>query len=216
MSNRAGVQSKVNWSIEHLISCVEPCDFHFRRLWSYFENSGESGLEFVISNTTESGIRIRFKIFQSDANFKKLFPETQPAISSSSIQPFSKRSWKRFDSFCLANWLKITVENSRMHPFLPAIFGPLPAEIFKIGWSQIMIFCNTLVESDCPGFPKGAMDDLRKKPAFRMNWQWGRALSSLGIEGPEKGEELISNGSGRFECKLFADFPLTEPWKCGF
>jgi len=147
----------------------------------------------------------------SNRRFQNIFPELRH-YSFVDFQPFPKRDLKkRFD---LSGWPNcwITVENQRMHTFLRCILGLFTSWFIQIGWSHNDFWINS--NRWGPGFPTEPKDEMRKN-GFRMNLGSDGKAYDFGNRRPRKVWRNYFNGSGRFECKICAIFPL-RTWKCGF
>jgi len=186
-----------------LISCVERVTSIFEDYESYLKLGENPDLEFVISNTTESGIRFDSEDLPIDA-ISKTFPGKLTALLFRRFNHFQGDPEKGL-IFLPCELIENNGGKLKECILSYAAFWSLPAE-FSDWMESNNDFCNTLVDRIVPGFPKGAMDEIEEKTGFQDELAvMVEPYHLWAIEGPRKVKELFPMDQAGLNVKFVAD-----------
>jgi tagaturonate reductase len=186
-----------------LISCVERVTSIFEDYESYLKLGENPDLEFVISNTTESGIRFDSEDLPIDA-ISKTFPGKLTALLFRRFNHFQGDPEKGL-IFLPCELIENNGGKLKECILSYAALWSLPAE-FSDWMESNNDFCNTLVDRIVPGFPKGAMDEIEEKTGFQDELAvMVEPYHLWAIEGPRKVKELFPMDQAGLNIKFVAD-----------
>lgn len=169
-------------------------------------------LRFIISNTTEAGIR-----YEKDDVLSEI-----PATFPGKITGLLWRRWKHFngdaDKGLIFLCCELIEDNSTtLREFINrhAVVAGLPQAF--IDWvNGSCMFADTLVDRIVPGFPADNIDEVKAELQFDDNCVVeGGAVSPLGNRGRAMGADSrgVPPRQGRSQCAIYAgnqDFPRQE------
>ena len=146
-----------------LITCIDSIVNPFEDYEGYLKSAENPDLQFIISNTTEAGIRFEEK----DEN-PGILPQTFPGKLTSLLYhrfKFFEGDKSRTLSILPCELIERNGEMLRDSILQYVAHWRLP-EAFRIWISQHTLFCNTLVDRIVPGFPKEIFTDIWKETGY--------------------------------------------------
>jgi tagaturonate reductase len=186
-----------------LITCISGVSSIFEDYAEYLKLGENPDLEFVISNTTESGIRFDSENLPIDA-ISRTFPGKLTALLLHRFTHFEGDPTKGL-IFLPCELIENNGGKLKECILSYAALWSLPAAFSD--WIEFNnSFCNTLVDRIVPGFPKGSIDEIQEKTGFQDELAVMVEPYHLWvIEGPGKVKERFPMDQAGLNVKFVTD-----------
>ncbi|MCW5911922.1 MAG: tagaturonate reductase [Cyclobacteriaceae bacterium] len=161
-----GILQGKTFSDTRLITSINGAINPYENPAAFFEQAENPELQFVISNTTESGIA--FDVTDShSATLAKSFPGKVTQLLWHRYNHFNGAADKGL-YFLPCELIEKNADTLRttIHQYIE--LWNLPAD-FKLWVNEHNVFCNTLVDRIVPGFPKDTIDTIQKELDYKDN-----------------------------------------------
>jgi tagaturonate reductase len=186
-----------------LITCISGVSSIFEDYAEYLKLGENPNLEFMISNTTESGIRFDSEDLPIEA-ISKTFPGKLTALLFRRFTHFKGDPAKGL-IFLPCELIENNGGKLKECILSYAALWSLPST-FSDWIESSNYFCNTLVDRIVPGFPKDSISEIVEKTGFQDELTvMVEPYHLWAIEGPEKVKERFPLDQAGLNVKFIAD-----------
>ena len=184
-----------------LVQCIGQIENPFMNWDSYLRSAHNPTIQFIISNTTEAGIR-----FDVAAQFENKTPSSFPALLTHWLLSRFRYTGQKSEPLVIIPLELITDNGDKLNECVLQYADLWSLEHEFKTWVNEQIFCNTLVDRIVSGFPHnehqsivsslGVEDQMLTKGEYYHSWI---------IEGPEIVKELLPFDQTDLNVKFVTD-----------
>lgn len=197
-----GIKNGELYEEKKLVKCIREIINPYWEWKEYLKLAENSDIRFVISNTTEAGIR-----FNPEENIDDKPPKEFPAKLCVWLYQRFRHFSGSVSKSCIFLPLELVEQNGDLLKKCLLQYAELWAmdEDFK-AWIEVQTFCNTLVDRIVSGFPERDVKKLETEIGFKDNLiVEGEYYHSWIIEGPERVQKELPFSETDLNVKFVKD-----------